>query len=80
MDPEITFRPSAAEKVLEKFGKEVDEEGYIVDQETQERVESNLNNEVTIDNFGGVGKGSQVFLEKDYVSVAEFVESKEYQD
>ncbi|EMA51985.1 hypothetical protein [Halococcus thailandensis] len=80
MDPDITFRPSAAEKIVEKFGKTVDDEGYIVDKETQERVESNLGNEISIDNFGGVGKGSQVFLEKDYVSVAEFIESKEKQD
>ena len=80
MAPDITFGPSAIETVLEQFGKTVDDEGYIVDEETGEREESNLDNEVTIEDLGGIGKGSIVFVENDFASVSEYVESKQESD
>lgn len=80
MTSEVTFGPSAAETILEQFGKTLDDEGYIIDEETGERVESNLGNEITIEELGGIGKGSQIFIEKDFVSVSKFVESKHIRD
>jgi len=76
MSQDIRFRPSAKEKILEEFGKTVDEDGYIIDSETRKRETSNLGNELTLDDLGGIGKGSTVFIEDDFVSVCEFVENQ----
>jgi hypothetical protein len=71
----LTFRKKALEKMLDSFGKSTDEEGYIID-EDGERVESNLGNEIKIDDLGGIGNASEVYIEDDFNSAAEFVEHK----
>ena len=78
MAPEITFGPSAAETVLEQFGKTVDEEDYIIDQETEDRVESYYKEEeIHIDEFGGLIEGSTEFIKDDFAEIHEFVKDKE---
>jgi len=70
MPPEITFGPSAAETVLKQFGKTVDEDDYIIDQETNERVKSYYKEEeIKIDEFGGVIKGSTGFIKDDFAEI-----------
>ena len=78
MPPEITFGPSATETVLEEFGKTVDEEQYIIDKETEERVESYYKGEeIHIDEFGGVIEGSVGFIKDDFAEIHEYVKDKE---
>lgn len=76
MPPNITFGSSASETVLEQFGKTVDDEGYIIDEETGERVTTRKGEEIKIGEFGGIGKGSQIFVKKDFNSASDFVEYK----
>lgn len=77
MAPEITFGPSAAETVLEQFGKTLDEDDYIIDQETEERVESYYKEEeIHIDEFGGLVHGSTEFIKDDYTEIHEYVKSQ----
>ncbi len=77
MSPEITFGPSAAETVLEQFGKTLDEDNYIIDQESEERVTSLYKEEeIHIDEFGGVVEGSTEFIKDDYAEIHEYVKSQ----
>lgn len=77
MAPEITFGPSAAETVLEQFGKTLDDDNYIIDEETEERVTSMYKEEeIHIDEFGGVVKGSTEFIKDDYAEIHDYVKSK----
>jgi hypothetical protein len=81
MPPEITFGPSAAETVLEQFGKTVDDEDYIVDQETEERVKSCYKEEeIHIEEFGGVIEGSVEFIKDDFTEIHEYVKDREGED
>ncbi|WP_152418124.1 MULTISPECIES: hypothetical protein [unclassified Haloferax] len=74
MPPEITFGPSATETVLEQFGKTVDEENYIIDQETEEREKSYYKNEeIHIDEFAGVIEGSVGFIKDDFTEIHAYV-------
>ena len=78
MPPEITFGPSAAETVLEQFGKTLDEDNYIIDQESEKRVKSLYKGEeIHIDEFGGVVEGSTEFIKDDYAEIHEYVKSQE---
>jgi hypothetical protein len=79
MSIDLTFRKGALRKALEKFGKSVDEEGYVVDEEGN-RVESNLGRELKFKNLGGIGNGSEVYIEDNFNSAAEFVEHVRAED
>ena len=73
MTPEITFGPSAAETVLEEFGKTTDEEDYIIDAETEERVESYYKEEeIHIEELGGLIRGSTEFIKDDYAEIHQY--------
>lgn len=76
--PEITFGPSAAETVLEQFGKTLDEEDYIIDQETEERETSCYKEEeIHIKELGGVVEGSVEFIKDDYTEIHEYVKDQQ---
>lgn len=74
MPIEISLRENAVEKMLERRGYTVDERGYINDEDG--RVESNLGNEVKIEDLGGLGNGSEIFVEDNFASAAKFAEHK----
>ncbi|WP_436911366.1 hypothetical protein [Halosimplex marinum] len=76
MEGNVTFGPSAAETVLEELGMEVNNDGYVVDKDTGEPVESAEGERVPIEDFGGVGKGSKIVVKDSYSSVSEYVEQK----
>lgn len=74
MPANLTFDESAAEDILEAFDREVDEEGYIIDPETGEReVVPGSNQEIHIDDFSGVEKGSVLFLNDDFTTLVDHV-------
>ena len=76
MKGDVTFGPSAAETVLEELGMEVNNNGYVVDEDTGEPIESAEGDKVPIEDFGGVGKGSKIVVKDNYSSVSEYVEQK----
>lgn len=59
--------------ILSSIGKEVDEEGYVIDSETKERVLLPNGEELLFNDFAGVKKGSEIFIKSDIISLVEYV-------
>ena len=69
MCPQITFDESTDEFILDAFDKSVDSEGYIIEAETGERVLTPEGEPIPIEEFGGIAKGSEIFVQDNFVSV-----------
>lgn len=68
----IRFDESAKKDVLELFGKTVDSEGYIVEKENiKQRVLTKKGEEIHIEEWAGVVKGSEEFVKSDTFSLIE---------
>ena len=66
----ITFTENAKLSVLNMLNKDVDKSGFVVEKENPDKkVISSDGNELNIDNFGGVKKGSEIFIEDNIVSI-----------
>jgi len=68
----ITFDESSRKVILQVFGKDIDEQGYIVDTKTGQRVLSPDGEEVLAKDFAGIRKGSEIFITKDLPSLLQF--------
>jgi hypothetical protein len=77
MSETITFDDSAVEFVLDAFGNTVDDEGYIVKEDTGERVLTPEGKPLSPEDLGGIAKGSEIYIEDNYVSVLEYVKGKQ---
>lgn len=77
MSSELTFDDSAVDFVLEAFDNTVDEEGYIIKKDTGERVLTPSGKPLTPEELGGIAKGSEIYVEDNYVSVLEYVKNKQ---
>lgn len=77
MNNVITFEKSAREDVLSFFGKIVDKEGYIVEKEDPtQKVITPDGEEVTLEEFAGIRKGSDIFIKSDLntlINLTEFI-------
>ncbi len=67
----ITFDKKAKKTVLESLlNKAVDSEGFIVEKENNKQRVLNLENEyVTLGEFAGIRKGSEIFIKEDVHSI-----------
>lgn len=66
----IIFTKSASEFVLDAFGKTKDIEGYLVEKSNLKQRVLNLDGEeIKIEQFGGIKKGSQIFIKSDLISL-----------
>jgi len=75
MSPTVTFGSSAAETVANELGLKENEDGHLVDKETEEPViPSDSDEPMTLDEFAGAGVGSRIFIKKDFNSVSSYVE------
>lgn len=70
----ITFAPAAKLYVLGLLGKAVDNEGFIIEKSSRKRVITPDGDEVPLENFGGVHKGSMVFVKSDLVSIIQMAD------
>jgi hypothetical protein len=71
----ITFEKSAKELILSFFDKTIDEEGFIVETDDRtQRVITPDGEEITLDEFAGIRKGSEIFIKSDLPSVIELVD------
>lgn len=68
----ITFNDSTKKLVLNIFGKDVDDDGYIVEKETGKRVVTPAGSEVHLREFAGIRKGSEIFITKDLPSLIQY--------
>lgn len=70
----ITFTKSAKSAILDIFDKTLDSDEYIIDKKSGERVQTVNGEDIHIDRFGGVRKGSEIFFKDDlptYIDIAD---------
>lgn len=67
--PKITFDDSSREYILSLFNKHVNEQGEVLENKTKEEVKSFEGNPLTLEEFGGIKKGSELFIENNVVSL-----------
>lgn len=78
MSPEITFGESAAETVLNEFGVTTDNENYLIYQDSGERVKSYYTEQdIHIDEWGGVIDGSTEFVKEDFAEIHSYVKEEQ---
>ena len=70
----IMFQPETRSYILNLLGKAVDDEGFIIEKDTKERVVTPDGDEVPADDFAGVHKGSMVFVKNDLVSIIQMAD------
>ena len=58
--------------VLSLFSKSVDEEEFIVESGTNNRILSSDGDEITLSGFGGITNGSEIYLKNNIVSLINF--------
>jgi hypothetical protein len=81
MSPDIVFEESRLEYLLDLFDKETDEEGYIVDSESGERVTPRESDRpIKAEDLGVVGRGSELFVRDEVDSIVEFVDRQHEAD
>lgn len=68
--PKIFFDNSAKAFILELLDKEVNEEGAVVEKgNPEQKVITSDGNELFFEDFGGIKKGSEIFIEDNTVSL-----------
>lgn len=75
---QITFSESAKIEILDLYGKSVDADGFIVEKDNiSERVLTPKGEEIQIEEWAGVRKGSEAFVKKDTFSLIELAKMLE---
>lgn len=75
MEKIITFEKEAKLEILEAFNKTVDENGYIVEKtKPSQRVLTIDGEELKLEDFAGIRKGSEIFIKADLVSIINLVD------
>lgn len=71
----ITFEESAKEEILAIFDKTMDEENFIVEKgDITQRVITPDGEEVTLEEFAGVRKGSEIFIKSNLPSIIDVID------
>lgn len=66
----LTFDKSVKKEILEFLNKAIDEDGFIVEKENpKQKVLTFDGEEITEEEFGGIQRGSEVFIKDDIVSL-----------
>lgn len=79
MSTTLTFDESAAEFILESFGREVDAEGYVINPETSERETTEDGEPIHKDHFAGLEDGSIIFLDDDFTTLVDHVKRRRHE-
>ena len=73
----LTFDESVKNEVLGFIGKDVDSDGFIVEKDNpKQRVLTVDNEEITLEEFGGYQRGSEVFIKNDLISLMRLSKEK----
>ncbi len=67
--PKIAFDDSSREFILNLFDKRINENGEVLEKNSDEVVKSFEGNPLTVDEFGGVKRDSEFFIENNVVSL-----------
>ena len=71
----ITFDASLKSEMISCFGKTIDDEGYIVEiDDPAQRVLTPNGEEIVVEEFAGIRKGSEIFIKSDLPSLIELLD------
>ncbi len=73
--PKILFNEQSLPFILEIFGKTINEDGFIIDMNTGEPIQTPEGDFLTKEKFGGIKKGSEIFLKDDLLTVIKLAEN-----
>ncbi|MEE8403263.1 MAG: hypothetical protein V3R93_05885 [Candidatus Hydrothermarchaeaceae archaeon] len=66
----ITFEESAKIEILSFFDKSLDDEGFVVEKDNHsQRVITPEGDEIALEEFAGLKKGSEIFIKSDLISL-----------
>lgn len=71
----VIFDKKLNAEIVSLFDKKIDEDGYIIEK-NGERVLTKEGEEIKIEDFGGLRKGSEVFIKSDIVSLIKYMENR----
>lgn len=74
--PKLLFSEKALPLILEAFGKGIDENGLIIERSSGEVVLTPEGEELEAKRFGGLIKGSEIFIKDDLYSIINLAEGK----
>jgi len=72
----ITFDNTVKEQMLELLDKRIDKEGFIIEKDSGQRVLTPAGEEITLEDFAGVKKGSEIFIKSDISALIDFAKKK----
>lgn len=73
--PIITFKKDAKEVILSFFDKIVDDDGFIVEKDNPtQKILTPDGEEMSLEEFAGIRKGSEIFFKSDLPSMIELVD------
>ncbi|MCL5987633.1 MAG: hypothetical protein M1414_01865 [Candidatus Thermoplasmatota archaeon] len=75
-NPRMSFDESAREYILSLFNKKI-VNGNVLELDSNEEVMSFEGNPLTVEDFGGIKKGSEIFIEDNVVSLIKLKSKKE---
>lgn len=73
----LVFDDNSKNIILQVFGKAIDNEGFIFDVQTNERVVTPDGNELLAKDWAGIRKGSEIFISKDLPSLLQYASDEE---
>ncbi len=68
----VTFDKAVKKQMLELLDKKADGDGFIIEKETGQRVLTPTGEEVSLENFAGMKKGSEIFIKSDIAALIDF--------
>ena len=75
---DVTFSKEAKEDILALYGKTIDTEGFIVEKENPtQKVLTPTGEEIHIEEWAGIRKGSEAFIKSDTFSLIELAKKIE---
>lgn len=69
MTPKLLFSKETIPFILEAFGKSINDDGFIIEKSTGELVLTPEGEEIEASKFGGLKKGSEIFIKDDLFSI-----------
>jgi hypothetical protein len=77
MEIEITFDKSLGKDILDIFDKTIDDHGTIVEKDVlTQKVLTPEGDTLSLNQFAGITKGSEIFIKSDLISLMDFAKKK----
>ena len=71
----ITFDAASKQEILSFFGKTIDSDGYLIETDNPaQRVITPDGDDITLEEFAGIRKGSEIYIKSDLPSLIELID------